>query len=208
MGCTNQTAEQWSYGGRLISLGAGLPLEVSAMCIDRQCGSAMTAIHVGAMEIMCGYSDIVIAGGYEHMTHVPMGFNVKPNFKLLKEEKRFDWTIAMNMGLTAEKLAEETGISREEMDKWAYRSHMLAVKAYEEGFFKDEIIPVEVTLPDGWVPYEDVYGVVIFIIPRVGVVSLWLRRSHLAPIIIGALIVFMIILTFWETPEEKQKSKK
>ena len=64
MGCTNQTAEQWSYGGRLISFGAGLPLEVSAMCIDRQCGSAMTAIHVGTMEIMCGYSDIVIAGGY------------------------------------------------------------------------------------------------------------------------------------------------
>jgi len=63
-------------------------------------------------------------------------------------------------------------------------------------------------IPDGWVPDEDVYGVVIFIIPRVGVVSLWLRRSHLAPIIIGALIVIMIILTFWETPEEKQKSKK
>lgn len=149
MGCTNQTAEQWSYGGRLISLGAGLPLEVSAMCIDRQCGSAMTAIHVGTMEIMCGYSDIVIAGGYEHMTHIPMGFNVKPNFKLLREEKRFEWTIAMNMGLTAEKLAEETGITREEMDKWSYRSHMLTVKAYKEGFFKDEIIPIEVTLPDG-----------------------------------------------------------
>lgn len=63
-------------------------------------------------------------------------------------------------------------------------------------------------IPDGWVPYEDVYGIVIFIIPRVGIISLWLRRTHLAPLIIGILIVIMIILTIWETPEKEQKSKK
>jgi len=60
-------------------------------------------------------------------------------------------------------------------------------------------------IPDGWVPYKDVYGKVIFIIPRVGIISLWLRKTHLAPVIIGALIVIMIILTIWETPEEEEQ---
>ncbi|MGP3667819.1 MAG: acetyl-CoA C-acetyltransferase [Candidatus Bathyarchaeota archaeon] len=149
LGCSNQTAEQWSYGGRLISLAAGLPLKTSAMAIDRQCGSSMSAIHVGAMEIMCGYSDVVIAGGYEHMTHIPMGYNVNINQKFVNEEKRFDWSIGISMGLTAEKLAEESHISKEEMDRWSLRSHQLAAKAYEEGYFKEEIIPIEVSLPDG-----------------------------------------------------------
>jgi len=63
-------------------------------------------------------------------------------------------------------------------------------------------------IPDGWVPHEDVYGVVILVIPRIGIVSLWLRRSHLATVIIVALIVIMLILTVWETPEEEQKTKE
>nr|MDO8090023.1 beta-ketoacyl synthase N-terminal-like domain-containing protein [Candidatus Sigynarchaeota archaeon] len=148
-GCANQTGEQFTYGGRMFSLLAGLPLEVPAMGVDRQCASAMSAIHIGAMEIMCGYSDVIVAGGVEHMTHIPMGHGVNPNPRALKEEKRFDWLVAMNMGLTAEKLAEESGIPKEEQDKWALRSHKLAAKAQAEGFFKGEIIPVEVTLPDG-----------------------------------------------------------
>ncbi|MHA1603322.1 MAG: acetyl-CoA C-acetyltransferase [Candidatus Freyarchaeota archaeon] len=148
-GCANQTGEQFTYGGRMFSLLAGLPLEVPAMGVDRQCASAMSAIHIGAMEIMCGYSDVVVAGGVEHMTHIPMGHGVNPNPRALQEEKRFDWLVAMNMGLTAEKLAAESGIPKEEQDKWALRSHQLAAKAQAEGFFKGEIIPVEVTLPDG-----------------------------------------------------------
>ena len=148
-GCANQTGEQFTYGGRMFSLLAGLPLEVPAMGVDRQCASAMSSIHIGAMEIMCGYSDVIVAGGVEHMTHIPMGHGVNPNPRALKEEKRFDWLVAMNMGLTAEKLAEESGIPKEEQDKWALRSHQLAAKAQAEGFFKGEIIPVEVTLPDG-----------------------------------------------------------
>nr|MDO8078620.1 acetyl-CoA C-acetyltransferase [Candidatus Freyarchaeota archaeon] len=148
-GCANQTGEQFTYGGRMFSLLAGLPLEVPAMGVDRQCASAMSSIHIGAMEIMCGYSDVIVAGGVEHMTHIPMGHGVNPNPRALQEEKRFDWLVAMNMGLTAEKLAEESGIPKEEQDKWALRSHQLAAKAQAEGFFKGEIIPVEVTLPDG-----------------------------------------------------------
>ncbi|MHA1581757.1 MAG: signal peptidase I [Candidatus Baldrarchaeia archaeon] len=63
-------------------------------------------------------------------------------------------------------------------------------------------------IPDGWVPYKDVYGKVIFRIPRVGIISIWLRRTHLGPIIIGVLVVIMIVLTIWETPEEEQESKE
>ncbi|MEM3588030.1 MAG: acetyl-CoA C-acetyltransferase [Candidatus Jordarchaeaceae archaeon] len=148
-GCANQTAEQYTYGGRLFSLPAGLPIEVSAMSLDRQCASAMSSIHVGAMEIMTGFSDIVVAGGVEHMTHIPMGHGVNPNQKILALEKRFDWLTAFNMGLTAEKLSAESGISRKEQDEWSARSHQLAAKAQAEGFFKGEILPVEVTLPDG-----------------------------------------------------------
>ncbi|MEM2136139.1 MAG: acetyl-CoA C-acetyltransferase [Candidatus Freyarchaeota archaeon] len=148
-GCANQTAEQFAYGGRMFSLMAGLPLEVAALACDRQCASAMSSIHIGAMEIMTGFSDVVVAGGVEHMTHVPMGHGVNPNPNALKMEKRFDWLVAMNMGLTAEKLAAESGIPKKEQDEWSVRSHQLAAKALKEGFFKGEIMPVEVTLPDG-----------------------------------------------------------
>ncbi|MHA1594606.1 MAG: acetyl-CoA C-acetyltransferase [Candidatus Baldrarchaeia archaeon] len=149
-GCSNQTGEQWSYGGRAIVWQTEvLPLETPALAVDRQCASAMTAIRIAAMEIWTENADVVIAGGYEHMTHIPMGHNAAPNIKYFQKEKRFDWRIAINMGLTAERLAEISKIPKEEMDKWSLRSHQYAVKAYQEGYFKDEILPIEVTFPDG-----------------------------------------------------------
>ena len=149
IGCANQRGEQWLYGGRTVSLMGGLPFEVPAMGIDRQCVSSMSAIHIGAMEIMCGMADVVIAGGMEHMTRVPRGVGRVPAEKFLHDE-RFDSTIALNMGLTAEKLfAECDDISKEDMDRWSLRSHQRATKAQAEGFFKGEILPVKVTLPDG-----------------------------------------------------------
>jgi len=151
--------EQWLYGGRLITFLADLPFDVPAQHIDRQCASSMSAIHQGAMEIMLGYSDVVIAGGIEHMTHNPMpgpGLDISkipvtPNPRLFSEPQfqKYDMMTSVNMGLTAEKLFAETDFTREDMDKWALRSHQLATKALEEGFFKDEIMPVEVVLPDG-----------------------------------------------------------
>jgi len=151
--------EQWLYGGRLITFLADLPFNVPAQHIDRQCASSMSTIHQGAMEIMLGYSDIVIAGGIEHMTHNPMpgpGLDISkipvtPNPRLFSEPEfqRYDMLNSVNMGLTAEKLFGETDFTREDMDKWALRSHQLAAKALDEGFFKGEIMPVEVTLPDG-----------------------------------------------------------
>ncbi len=151
--------EQWIYGGRSIVFEAELPVNVPAQQIDRQCGSSMSAIHTGAMEVILGYSDIVIAGGIEHMTHNPMpgpGIDpsrimIKPDPALLTEErfKKYDFATAMMMGLTAEKLFAESGLTREDMDRWAMRSHQRAAKALKEGFFKGEIMPIEVTLADG-----------------------------------------------------------
>lgn len=151
--------EQGVYGGRTITFLAGLPFNVPAQQIDRQCASSMSTIHQGAMEIMLGYSDLVISCGIEHMTHNPMlgpgvdlsKIMIKPNPRLFTEPecKKYDIMTSIQMGLTAEKLVEQRGFSREDMDKWALRSHHKAAKALEEGFLKEEIMPVEVTLPDG-----------------------------------------------------------
>jgi len=150
--------EQWTYGGRSVALLAHLPVEVPSVFVDKQCGSSMTATHVGAMEIMAGYADITVACGMEHMTHIPMGADnqwINPPMDLVTEDeyRKYEMETGFIMGLTAEKLfkeaAEKHGVTKENMDKWALRSHQLATKAQQEGFFKDEILPIEVTLPDG-----------------------------------------------------------
>jgi len=151
--------EQLMYGGRNIVFLAELPFSVAGQHIDRQCGSSMSTIHQGAMGIILGYSDIVISCGIEHMTHVPMPgpgvdlsrIPVKPNEALFSDPryKKYDFLTTVTMGLTAEKLFAHTNFAREDMDKWALRSHQRATKALEEGFFKGEIMPVEVTLADG-----------------------------------------------------------
>jgi len=148
--------EQWLYGGRSINFLAKLPFNVPAQGTDRQCVSSMSTIHQGAMEIMLGYSDIVISCGIEHMTHIPtLGGGdrqvpVEPNPKFVTEEfKEIDIMTTMNMGLTAEKLLSQTTFTREDMDKWAMKSHQMAAKAVQEGYFKGEIMPVEAVQADG-----------------------------------------------------------
>ena len=151
--------EQFMYGGRNIVFLAELPFSVAAHHIDRQCASSMSTIHTGAMGIMLGYQDVVISCGIEHMTHVPMpgpGIDMskmssRPHPALTSDPryKKYDYVTSMNMGLTAEKLFEHTDFTREDMDKWAVTSHQKAAKALEEGFFKGEIMPIEVTLADG-----------------------------------------------------------
>lgn len=148
--------EQWLYGGKSINFLAKLPFNVAAQGIDRQCVSSMSTIHQGAMEIMLGYSDIVISCGIEHMTHIPtLGGGerqvpVEPNPKFVTEEfKELDIMTTMNMGLTAEKLLSQTTFTREDMDRWALKSHQMAAKAVEEGYFKGEILPIEAAQADG-----------------------------------------------------------
>lgn len=159
-GTAQPWGEQMMFGGRNIAFLAELPFSVAASHIDRQCGSSMSTVHTAAMEIALGYSDIVISCGIEHMTHVPMGgpgggdpnlSPIKPNEKLFMDPRfqKYELMTAMNMGLTAEKLLKHTDFTREDMDNWALRSHQRAARALEEGFFKGEIMPVEVTLADG-----------------------------------------------------------
>jgi len=148
--------EQWTWGGRYVIFLANLPETIPAKFVDQQCGSGMAAIHVGYMEIATGNADIVLAGGMEHLTRVPIGGAmvekgaISPNMRLFTDEayKHWDMETTMNMGLTAEKLFKQTDFTKEDMDKWAVRSHQLAAKAQEEGFFTDEILPIEAEQAD------------------------------------------------------------
>ncbi len=149
--------EQWLYGGKTINFLARLPFDVPSQGVDRQCASSMSTLHQGAMEIMLGYSDIVISCGIEHMTHIPMlggggtaPVPIEPSARFFTEEfKDYDLMTGFNMGLTAEKLLSQTTYTREDMDRWSLRSHKMAAKAMEEGFFEEEILPIEAVQADG-----------------------------------------------------------
>lgn len=147
-GCALQADENWMYGGKHPALLSSLPVTVPAMAIDRACSSSLNALTIGAMEIMTGNAGIVLAGGMEHMTHVPLGNNdhIKPNIKLLvrPEYQKLDMNTGYSMGLTAEKLSEKSGIGRDEMDEFSLNSHLRAAKARDSGFLGGEIMPLEV----------------------------------------------------------------
>ncbi|MDP2954424.1 MAG: thiolase family protein [Chloroflexota bacterium] len=142
LGCATQTGEQAMNVARYVALMAGLPYEVGAQTINRQCASSMTALHSAAQAIRGGYGEAFIAGGLESMTHLPEGTGADLN------PRRFDFAhpSAASMGLTAENLAQRYGISREEQEAFALRSHGRAVMAQREGKFTAEIVPIR--LPD------------------------------------------------------------
>ena len=149
-GCAFQTAENWLYGGRHPVLLAGLPVSVPAMAMDRACASSMNAAAEGAMEIMTGNSDVVLAGGMEHLTHIPMANNpaLAPNTRLLTrpEYMKYQMNVGYSMGLTAEKLAEEERIGREEMDRYSVESHLKASRSLDQGWFKGELLDMKVEI--------------------------------------------------------------
>jgi len=157
VGCATGVSEQWAYGGRNPIFLANLPNTIAAKFVDQQCGSAMAGIHIGFMEIAQEFADVVLIGGMEHMTRVPMGGPlidrgaIMPNMTLFLDPKYQHWDMmtSMNMGLTAEKLFAQTDHTKEDMDKWALRSHQHAAAAQAEGFFDDEIMPVEAEQGDG-----------------------------------------------------------
>lgn len=154
IGCAFPVWENWSYGGRGPSLLAKFPVEVSTTHLDMQCASSLITTAYAYLEIATGNADVIIAGGYEHMTRVPMGMDnqhISPNMKFLQSEYReYDMQTGFVMGLTAERLFEEAQyLSREDLDKWGFRSHHLASKALKEGYFKGEILPVEAKQADG-----------------------------------------------------------
>ena len=145
IGCTAPFGEQSRNIGRNAWLQAGYPAEVPAVTLDRRCGSAQTAVEMGAALIGSGTHDIVIAGGVEHMQHIPMNSPAKiselygePWPSELRDRYSF-----VTQGESAELIAEQWNISREEMDEFAVRSHRLAAEASDAGRLAAEMIPLE-----------------------------------------------------------------
>ncbi len=143
LGCAMPEGEQGMNVARICALKAGLPDSVPGMTINRFCSSGLQAIALAAERIMAGFADIIVAGGTESMTMVPMGGN-KPSFNPDIVENRPE--IFMPMGLTAEQVVRKYKVTREDQDVFAYRSHMKALAAAREGKFRDEIVPVETTV--------------------------------------------------------------
>jgi acetyl-CoA acyltransferase len=143
IGCAMPEGESGLNMARRVVLRAGLPVEVPGETINRFCSSGLQTVAHAAMQIMAGMADVVIAGGAESMSMVPMtGNKFSPNPGLSNEIPG----VYLSMGLTAENVADEFNISREAQDEFAYRSHMNAAAAQEKKLFAPEIIPVDVEL--------------------------------------------------------------
>lgn len=145
-GCVTQVGEQASDIARQAALIAGFPIEVPGTTIDRQCGSSQQAVHFAAQAIISGDMDVVIAGGVESMSRVPMFSNTQGVTYSEALTSKYEM---INQGLSAERIAEKWHTTKDELDEFSLNSHQKAIQAQDEGRFAKEIMPVEVTLPDG-----------------------------------------------------------
>lgn len=148
IGCAMPEAEQGMNLARIISLRAGLPVEASAMTINRFCASGLQAVALASERIASGGADVVVAGGAESMSYVPMGGNKVALNPWLVDNYPGSY---LSMGLTAERVAKRYGITREESDRFAIESHSKALKALAAGRFAEETVPVPVCafVPNG-----------------------------------------------------------
>lgn len=154
IGCAMPEGSQGLNFARTIGLRAGLPEDVPAQTVNRFCSSGVQTIANAAERIIANGADVIIAGGAESMSLVPMsGFRISPNPYLAENNP----DVYMNMGLTAEHVAEEYGVTREMQDQFALRSHQRAAAATDAGFFRDEIVPItirECVIGPGGMPVE------------------------------------------------------
>jgi acetyl-CoA acyltransferase len=142
LGCAMPEGEQGMNVARIASLRAGLPVEVSGLTINRFCSSGLQSIAMAAERIMAGGAEVMVAGGTESMSMIPMGGNkISPNPWLVENHPG----TYLSMGLTAERVGQRFGITREQSDEFSLRSHRKALAAIEAGRFADEIVPVPVT---------------------------------------------------------------
>ncbi|NOK85823.1 MAG: acetyl-CoA C-acyltransferase, partial [Chloroflexi bacterium AL-W] len=140
IGCAMTEGSQGMNFGRIVAIRAGLPVEVPAQTVNRFCSSGLQTIAIAAERIIANGADVVIAGGAETMSLVPMtGHHLSPNPYLAEN----DPNVYMGMGHTAERVADEFNINREDMDEFAAASHVKAAAAIDGGRFKDEIVPFE-----------------------------------------------------------------
>jgi len=141
LGCAMPEAQQGNNVARMASLRAGLPVTCSAMTINRFCSSGLQAIALAAERIMAGFGEVIVAGGTETMSLIPMGgFHFSPNPYLVDHYP----DAYLSMGLTAENLARKFQITRQQQDAFALRSHQRALAAIDAGRFKEEVAPLEV----------------------------------------------------------------
>ena len=151
LGCAMPEAEQGMNVARIASLRAGLPVEVSALTINRFCSSGLQAIAMAAERIMTGGAEVIVAGGTESMSMIPMGgHKISPNPWLVDHYP----DAYLSMGLTAERVAQRIGITREAADEFSLRSHQKALAAIQAGKFDDEVVsvPVSFSTPNGSKP--------------------------------------------------------
>ena len=141
-GCVTQVDEQAWNIGRNVALAAGWPVSVCGTTVDRQCGSSMQTNFNAAAAVWSGQLDLVVSGGVEMMSRVPMGSNRGSMSEAVLE--RFE--IVMQ-GFSAEEIAEKWNLSREDLDRYSYESHMRAARAIDEGRFEKEIVPIELDIP-------------------------------------------------------------
>ncbi len=140
-GCVTQTGEQGGNIARLALLKAGFPVEVPGVSVNRMCGSSQQAIHFAAQAVRAGDADLVIAGGVESMSRVTM----MSDWPREAWPRDFPYRI-LHQGISAEMIAEKWGLTREELDDLGYESHVRAARATRAGYFRDEIVPVQVNV--------------------------------------------------------------
>jgi acetyl-CoA acyltransferase len=157
LGCAMPEAEQGMNVARIASLRAGIPVQASAVTVNRFCSSGLQAIAYGAERIMCGFADTIVAGGTESMSLVPMGgHKIAPNPVLMDRYP----DVYLSTGLVAENHARECGISREEQDAYALRSHQRALAAIDSGKFADETVHLAARVMNGGtMPVETTFAV-------------------------------------------------
>ncbi|MFE5431558.1 thiolase family protein [Peribacillus simplex] len=146
LGCVSQSGEQAGDIARVAALIAGFPIEVPGTTIDRQCGSSQQAVHFASQAILSGDMDVVVAGGVENMSRVPMGSNYQG---AVTSQKYMDSYEVINQGLSAERIADKWGITREDCDQFSVESHAKAIGAQKEGHFIREMISVTGTDKEG-----------------------------------------------------------
>ena len=159
-GCVSQIGEQSLNIGRNAWLAAGLPEEVPATTIDRQCGSPQQAVHFAAQGVIAGAYDVAVACGVEHMTRVPMGSSAQHEGFPFSEKlmSRYEGGL-VPQGISAEMIAERWELSRDDVDRFSARSHERAGAATREGAFKNEIVPIKVETEDGAELFENDEGI-------------------------------------------------
>lgn len=150
VGCVSQVGEQSLNVGRNAALAAGFPETVPGTTVDRQCGSSQQAIHFAAQGVLSGAYDVVIAGGVESMTRVPMGSSSQGPGKPFGSQmlQRYDNKL-VHQGISADLVAQKWEISREQLDEFSLESHRRAARAREEGRFTSQIVPITVKNEDG-----------------------------------------------------------